>query len=385
MIQRCILQKNRGENPKGFINPRGVHYDGRHMSKIWLKSAFRIQVLGFSLAACAQMPTRVSVMTYNVENLFNTTHDAGKNDETFLPQSAKATPVHRKKCAAVKVKKWRVECLKLDWNQTILAQKIDRLAQVIRSVNDERGADIVFLQEVENIEVLQELLRRGGLDKLGYHAVLIEGADKRGIDVAVLSKFKIMESKLFNIPFKNIGDRVGDTRGILNVQVLGPLKTTFSLLAVHLPAPFHPTELRRQALEYLDELGKAESALGRVVISAGDFNITAEEQRTKKILDPYRNHWMISHLDACQNCKGSTYYARDKTWSFLDQIWIYKPLKRWELDVASVRVVNTASPEQMQSQGARGPLAFAVSADGKSSTGISDHWPIYLELSIPSK
>ncbi|MCH2100039.1 MAG: hypothetical protein MK142_16780, partial [Pseudomonadales bacterium] len=41
----------------------------------------------------------IRIMTFNVENLFDTTHDEGKNDETYLPLSVKQSDAHRAKCA----------------------------------------------------------------------------------------------------------------------------------------------------------------------------------------------------------------------------------------------------------------------------------------------
>jgi len=55
----------------------------------------------------------------------------------------------------------------------------------------EADADIVALQEVENIKVLNQALRKTGLNKVYPHVVLIEGNDQRGIDVALISKHPI--------------------------------------------------------------------------------------------------------------------------------------------------------------------------------------------------
>ncbi|MBT9585782.1 endonuclease/exonuclease/phosphatase family protein [bacterium] len=50
------------------------------------------------------------------------------------------------------------------------------------------GADIIALQEVENLSILQRLARSSGY----RYAILVEGNDaQRGIDVALLSKLKV--------------------------------------------------------------------------------------------------------------------------------------------------------------------------------------------------
>ena len=90
------------------------------------------------------------------------------------------------------VESWRDECLYLDWSDAALDFKLGVLAATIRQVNDGRGADIIALQEVENVAVL-ERLRSEYLGDLGYlPAILVEGTDTRGIDVAFLSKLPLL-------------------------------------------------------------------------------------------------------------------------------------------------------------------------------------------------
>ena len=49
----------------------------------------------------------VSIMTFNVENLFDNTDDPGKRDETYLPKETKTNQLHIEKCHQVKVRRWR--------------------------------------------------------------------------------------------------------------------------------------------------------------------------------------------------------------------------------------------------------------------------------------
>jgi endonuclease/exonuclease/phosphatase family metal-dependent hydrolase len=61
--------------------------------------------------------------------------------------------------------------------------KLDALAAVLRRLD----ADVVVLQEVENLAVLRRLAWRAGYPE----ARLVEGADPRGIDVAALSRLPV--------------------------------------------------------------------------------------------------------------------------------------------------------------------------------------------------
>jgi hypothetical protein len=89
----------------------------------------------------------VSIMTFNVENLFDTTHDAGKNDETYLPASQKTGSAHVEKCTRISVRRWREQCLYWDWSEAVVDRKLDAVAKAIKQVNDGHGPDIIALQE----------------------------------------------------------------------------------------------------------------------------------------------------------------------------------------------------------------------------------------------
>ena len=52
----------------------------------------------------------VTIMTFNVENLFDTQHDEGKDDYTYLPLRAKDNAAHRARCARIERERWRRQC-----------------------------------------------------------------------------------------------------------------------------------------------------------------------------------------------------------------------------------------------------------------------------------
>ncbi|MCB0412454.1 MAG: endonuclease/exonuclease/phosphatase family protein, partial [Bdellovibrionales bacterium] len=215
-------------------------------------------LLFFSMTACSVPPKAplaevpkatgptVTVMTYNVENLFDLKDDPKKADETFLPIELKKSEAHQVKCQKIAKKFWRDQCLHWNWNKEALDLKMDRLAKVVRQVNEGKGPDLLFLQEVENKDVLKDWNTRY-LKDLGYSQVgLIEGSDLRGIDVAFLSRLPIKGTpQLHKIPFKNIKQsQKQDTRGILQVSFQLPDDQTLTVFVVHFPAPFHPAQLR---------------------------------------------------------------------------------------------------------------------------------------------
>ena len=97
----------------------------------------------------------------------------------------------------------------------MVERKLDVIADSIKQINGGQGPDIIAFQEIENIFIL-ERLRNEYLSGLGYQpSVLIEGKDRRGIDVAFLA-YPAIDTKLHEIKFpKSQRRRVGDTRPIL--------------------------------------------------------------------------------------------------------------------------------------------------------------------------
>jgi hypothetical protein len=104
-----------------------------------------------------------------------------------MPLSVKNTEEHLGYCKSLRF--GQDECLKMDWSDATLNKKMERLAAVIKSVNNGQGPDILVLAEVENMNVLQ-LFASGPLASCNYKTmVLFEGSDPRGIDLALLSRF----------------------------------------------------------------------------------------------------------------------------------------------------------------------------------------------------
>ena len=58
-----------------------------------------------------------SVMTLNVDNLFDTKDDKNKDDKAYLPIELKQSEAHKKSCNRIRVNSWKNECLYLDWNE----------------------------------------------------------------------------------------------------------------------------------------------------------------------------------------------------------------------------------------------------------------------------
>lgn len=322
----------------------------------------------------------VSIMTFNVENLFDNINDPGKNDITFLALTEKQSDEHKAVCNEIDVDRWRDQCLNWDWSDDIIERKLAMVAGVILQVNDGRGPDIVVLQEVENVGIL-ERLRNEHLADAGYNeAILVEGDDLRGVDLAFLTRLPVAAPP--TLKRADFGDateeRVADTRDILEATFELPDGSLLTGYAVHFPAPFHPTEMREAAYRHLNGLRSALPP-DRHAFAAGDFNTTSAEDREKAMLERFvRPDWTVAHEVGCEGCRGTYYYAPRDDWSFLDMI-LWSPAKdrgekaTWALRADSVQIANRA-PGQMRPNGT--PWRFEMPA----GTGVSDHWPVVVVI-----
>lgn len=356
-------------------------------------------VLGFgclttlSVLACSSLPLksahlnepRVSIMTYNVENLFDTTHDEGKDDYTFLPLKLKKThPEYLAACKKNQSPYRQKECLETDWSDEILETKLTRLAESIGQINNGQGPDIQILEEVENLHVLNMLADH--LPAAAYTTrVLIEGPDFRGIDPAVLSRLPQWGTAEYHlIPFdprEEDEERAEHTRGILEVKLILPGGQRIAVFAVHLPAQENPPYLRKQAIRYLNEL-QSQVAADVIPIVGGDFNISADEDnRLGYYQNILRKKWLITHEIGCKNCEGTEYYRG--SWSFFDALLFPPSMQEglvgrasWRIDTASIRIPND---RLIQVSRSLTPAHF----DETSPTGVSDHYPMYAEIYQP--
>ena len=98
---------------------------------------------------------------WNVENLFDYEDDAKTRDNDFLPDG------------------------KYKWTESKYYQKLDRIAKVMNDFGDELP-HLMGLVEIENLKVLEDLVKHDDIIKAGYKIVHKDSKDQRGIDVAVL-------------------------------------------------------------------------------------------------------------------------------------------------------------------------------------------------------
>jgi len=308
-----------------------------------------------------------SAMTLNVDNLFDTLDDIKKDDKAYLPIEFKQSEVHKKSCNRIRVNSWKNECLYLDWNEETKNAKLRNIANSIISYS-QNGPDIIALQEVENNNILSQLLDL--LKPYGYiDSVLIEGQDYRGIDTALISRFKIIDSKLHYIKFS--GEFEGkDTRPILDatLEVNGDKLKIYN---VHFPSGFHDVSMRIDSLDVLSGLLNSHNY---PTIALGDFNVNTKEDSKLNIYESQEIYWSVAHIYACDDCKGSFYYNYGKTWEFLDTIFLSKNRGISYIE-DTIEIYRTKSNSYNDTGK---PINF----NPTKKYGISDHLPMVAKFEI---
>ena len=130
------------------------------MNRTRLSTVLTMLLLSVLFSACATdgprdaempdraMPMSITVMTFNVENLFDNEDDPGKDDKAYLPIAAKQHAAHIDACNAIDVERWRNECLYLDWSDATIEHKLSALAESIRRANDGGSVEIMHLMDI---------------------------------------------------------------------------------------------------------------------------------------------------------------------------------------------------------------------------------------------
>ena len=323
---------------------------------------FLLLALSFSYFISAE---QISVMSYNLNNLFDAQDDVGKDDKAYLPIALKNNDDHIMGCLQVNNSKWRNECLFLDWSEEVVQKKISNISDLLISMGESQP-DIIAIQEIENLNVLRMLFSK--IEALGYtDFALIEGEDYRGIDNAIISKYPIYGARNFKIRFSDSVE-VTSSRPIFEVK-LGLDNEIIRVYVVHFPAPYNSANSRIDALNTLYAIVNSHDDKW---IALGDFNITSEEEKDLGIYSQLNNDWYVSHLDGCKKCKGTFFYGRDGTWSFLDAI-VFPKNKKMNLETSYV-LKNEFNVDTKDGK----PRNFGI-LTGK---GISDHLPIVAEIKI---
>ena len=284
----------------------------------------------------------LTIISYNVENLFDYKHDTLKNDSSFLPEGMHHWTYHR--------------------YQT----KLDQIAQVIVNISGWESAALVGLCEVENAHCLRDLCYR--LKRFHYKYIHYESADERGIDVALLydtTMVKILNSKPLHIPLEN-----DNTRDILYVEALLTTNDTLHAMICHLPSKLGgtaSTDWKRKAAkrviqQQVDSILQLQPDAKIVVM--GDMND-----------EPHND---LQHLENLMIKSSKVELGTHKyqgIWSCLDQFYISHSLKdKAQATIFTPKWLLEEDTKYLDYQPKRTYVGYRYHG------GYSDHLPVVLRV-----
>ena len=312
---------------------------------------------------------------YNLENLFDTCHDAGKNDYEYLPDG-------RNK-----------------WSGLKYTSKLRNMARVLSEMGTDKlplvGCAAIGVSEVENAKCLTDLCNQEPLKARNFQFCHIEGPDHRGVDCGLLynpSLFTVRDVKLVPYIYRLPKDSMRATRGFLVVS--GTMADEHVTIIVnHLPSrgttSFYREEGGSQLRVVKDSLIKEDPNVKLFIM--GDMNDDPKDpsmsvalgakrkiEQAKEQTDLYNPWWDI-------HASGTGTLMYDGAWNLFDQIILsnsllnqkgqrdYSTLKFWQPQIFRRDYL-------FQQEGKYKGNTLRTHAGGVWLDGYSDHLPTLVYL-----
>lgn len=311
---------------------------------------------------------------YNQENLFDTCHDAGKNDYEYLPAKG--------------------------WNGMKYTSKLKNMSRALADMGTDVlpgvGCAFIGLSEVENANVLKDLTAQPPLKARNMQFCHIEGPDKRGIDCALLynpALFTVKNVKLVPYVQELAKDSAFKTRGFLTVR--GEMAgDDVAVIVCHWPSrfsgPFYRESGARQTKVVKDSLLRENPEMKVFVM--GDMNDDPTNKSMHEVLRAKPEISQVGEGDMynpwynilAKEGKGTLFY--NGSWNLFDQIVMtpnllnkdakkkdYSSLKFWKNHVFRRDYL-------IQQEGQYKGSPLRTKAGGRWLNGYSDHLPVVLYL-----
>ena len=317
----------------------------------------------------------VSVAFYNVENLFDIYDDPLIFDEEFTPTG------------------------KNRWTEELYFKKLENLSKVINDIGKpgiETPPALLGLCEVENLQVLEDLIKMPLLAPYGYQIIHSDSPDERGIDVALLYRPEIFVVQNTSTHSLLLYDRVNTSKRDYTrdqLVVSGFLEgEEIHVIVNHWPSRSGGEKSSSYKRENAAKLNrKIIDSLQRKdpyarIINMGDFNDDPGNKSLKKVLGAKGQKEQVDFQDlynpfAVIASKGSGTSAYRDQWNLFDQILVSKPLiEKDPSKFTFFRAFIFNPPFLVTSTGAYKNYPFRSFGSSGFTGGFSDHFPVYILL-----
>ena len=320
------------------------------------------------------------VMFYNLENLFDTINNNGVYDKEFSPEGAR------------------------QWNGTKYWQKQHNMAYTIgqMEVNGSPavGPVIIGVSEIENITVLQDLVRQPEIKDRRYQIVHHDSPDRRGVDVGLLYNPRFF--KVLNVTNQRINKYLPDYpefRSRDQLCVTGMLAgEKVSVIVNHWPSRLGGEEqssyLReaagRMARETMDSLLRDDPNQG--IIFMGDLNDDPQNKSCSEAVGAKKEiKDCLAEPGSCFNPwwnilnRGIGTLGYKGNWNLFDQISItdyflknFESKEKPTLTFLRAEVLNRKFLRS--NEGDRQGYPLRTFSGGVFLNGYSDHFPTMIYL-----
>jgi hypothetical protein len=305
---------------------------------------------------------------YNLENLFDTTHDQGKNDYEYMPNG------------------------QANWTNEKYAAKLKNMSIVLSELSTDRlpmGFSFAGVSEVENDHVLNDLISQPALASRHLSFIHYEGPDRRGVDCALIYNprfFKVESSKL--VPYV-CNDTAFKTRGFLLVH--GKLAgEDLSIIVNHWPSRFQGSSFRetagREVRAIKDSLLTVNPKMKIIIM--GDLNDDPDDKSLTEGLGAKRNIEDVKKPSELYNPwwnmlrnQGIGTLEYRGNWNLFDQIIVNGNLLGNDRSTLKYLKNEVFRRDYMfQTEGNYKGYPKRTSAGGVWLNGYSDHLPTIIYL-----
>ena len=358
------------------------------MKKLRLITVF---ILLFAVSAGAQkIPGKRSYVIgfYNLENLFDTYHDEGKNDYQYLPDGQN------------------------EWTEAKYAKKQHNMATVIKAMAKDNGRyhTILGVSEVENRHVLEDLVSQPEIEDANYQIIHYDGPDRRGVDCALLYKpeqFTPIASESIPFTFEpseiDFSEWTAEEKDNFKTRDLLMVRGTidgemFAIFVAHLPSRIggKGADLRPRGAEiiYRRAMQLEEEFPGIRIVVMGDMNdnptdvsMTRFMHGKETIAEVGEHDFFSPFLSMLKAGYGSLAYRGE--WNIYDIILVNRQLVAPSDKGLKIMKINKKGfygrvfkkDFMTQQSGQYKGTPFRTFSGGAFVGGYSDHYPTYIVVS----
>jgi len=324
-----------------------------------------VLISGLTVSAQKRKVSGFMVTFYNTENFFDTIDNPAKADNDFLPTS------------------------KVPWTSDRYFHKLHNIARVLTAIDSADLPAVMGFAEIENIRVLQDLVTLTPLNRANYQAILEDGSDPRGINVALAFRRDVMKE----ITHKAFPAAITfNTRCILYVKLTDSKKNIYHFFVNHWKSregTSNETDAKRaenaKIMKHLADSIRSMDALANIIIM-GDFNDEPKDKSISEYLGalqpietPDPAHLYDLLYEPFLKGEGTLYY---KDWDVFDQFIVSGNLlskKHGKLPFVEAPYAFIFKRDWMLYTNKKGDRVPNRTASSKEYFGgFSDHLPVYM-------